>query len=376
MKYFVLAIFFIALANCSFDNKSGIWTDTKSTAKKEEKFKEFKNLYTKFEIFDKIINPNQNLKVTLDKVVTNLTWNEKYYQNSNNLSNFSYDDQNELIFKSKRLSKYKLNDSLLFNKNKVIVSDLNGNIIVYSINQKKIIIKYNFYKKKYKNISKILNIILENKLIYVSDNFGYLYALNIENGNLLWAKNYKIPFRSNIKIIHNQIVLADTNNNIYFIDKRNGERSRIIPTEESLLKNQFINSFAWNSKSLFFLNTYGSLYSMSKNGRIRWFLNLNPSSENDSSLFFSNTLILHNDKIIVSTDPYLYIFNSSNGLQKHKITIPSKIKPILSGNSLFLITKNNLFVCLNIDSGKINYSLDLNQKIADFLNSKKKNNFS
>ena len=111
---------------------------------------------------------------------------------------------------------------------------------------------------------------------------------------------------------------------------------------------------------------------MSKNGRIRWFLNLNPSSEIDSSLFFSNTLILHNDKIVVSTDPYLYIFNSSNGLQKHKITIPSKIKPILSGNSLFLITKNNLFVCLNIDNGKINYSLDLNQKIADFLNSKKK----
>ena len=74
MKYFVLTIFFIVLANCSFDNKSGIWTDTKSIAKKEDKFKEFKNLYTKFEIFDKIINPSLSLKVTLDKVVTNLIW--------------------------------------------------------------------------------------------------------------------------------------------------------------------------------------------------------------------------------------------------------------------------------------------------------------
>ncbi len=373
MKYFVLTILLIVLANCSFDNKSGIWTNTNTTVEKKEKFKDFKNLYTKYEIFNKTINPNKNLKVGLNKIVTNLDWNEKYYQNSNNLINFSYDGQNEITLKSKRLSKYKINDNLLFHDNKVITSDLNGNIIVYSIDQKKIIINYNFYKKKYKNISKKLNIISENKIIYVSDNIGYLYALNIENRNLLWAKNYKIPFRSNLKIIKKQIVLADTNNDIYFINKENGERIKTIPTEESALKNQFINSFAFDSKSLLFLNTYGSLYSISKNGRIRWFLNLNPSSElSENSLFFSNTLILHNDKIIVSTDPYLYIFNSINGLQEHKITIPSKIKPIISGNSLFLITKNNLFVCLNINNGKINYSLDLNQKIADFLNSKKK----
>ena len=60
--------------------------------------------------------------------------------------------------------------------------------------------KFNFYKKKYKKIKKKLNFIIENGIIYVSDNIGYLYAFNYKTKKFLWAKNYKIPFRSNIKL--------------------------------------------------------------------------------------------------------------------------------------------------------------------------------
>ena len=42
--------------------------------------------------------------------------------------------------------------------------------------------------------------IVEDDFIYVCDNFGYLYALDYKNNKILWAQNYKIPFRSNIKI--------------------------------------------------------------------------------------------------------------------------------------------------------------------------------
>ena len=112
---------------------------------------------------------------------------------------------------------------------------------------------------------------------------------------------------------------------------------------------------------------------MNRDGNVRWFLSLNQSSDlKDNSLFYSNTLLLHKNKIIVSTDPYLYIFNASNGVQEQKLVIPSKIKPVVSENNLFLITKNNLLVCLDINSGNIVYSIDIGQKIADNLKSKKK----
>ena len=49
-----------------------------------------------------------------------------------------------------------------------------------------------------------------------------------------------------------------------------------MPTEEIVLKNNFENSIAIGEKSMFFLNTYGSLYSVTANSKIEWF-NLNPS---------------------------------------------------------------------------------------------------
>ena len=59
--------------------------------------------------------------------------------------------------------------------------------------------------------------VIQNDIIYVSDNLGYLYALDFNSNIILWAKNYKIPFRSNIKIIENKIVTANQNNILFFL---------------------------------------------------------------------------------------------------------------------------------------------------------------
>ena len=52
--------------------------------------------------------------------------------------------------------------------------------------------------------------IVEKNIIYVGDNLGYLYALDYKNQKLLWAKDYKVPFRSNLKILKNNLLIADT----------------------------------------------------------------------------------------------------------------------------------------------------------------------
>ena len=87
---------------------------------------------------------------------------------------------------------------------------------MYSLINKNIISKFNFYKKKHRNIEKSLNIIIDNKIIYISDNIGYLYAYDYFENKLLWAKNYKIPFRSNLKIKNNKLIGANQNNTLFF----------------------------------------------------------------------------------------------------------------------------------------------------------------
>ncbi|MDC0437645.1 hypothetical protein OAL84_01165, partial [Pelagibacteraceae bacterium] len=44
----------------------------------------------------------------------------------------------------------------------------------------------------------------------------------------------------------------------------------------------------------------------------------------------------------------------------------------IMNNNLFLITKNNLLTATDLDNGNIIYSYDINEKIAEFLNTKKK----
>ena len=373
MKKFIILL--LILSQCSFDNKTGIWKNNSQVeSKKDNRFKDFETLYTKEKSFDLVISPNNNFKTPLTEAKINLKWTNEFYRNSNNLENFSYKNLNTVIFKSKKLSRHKLNEKTLFDGNNIIINNIKGDIIVYSVSEQKIIYKYNFYKKKHKKLKKVLRIVNENNIIYAADNLGYLYAINYIDQKILWAKNYKIPFRSNLKLQNDKLIIADQNNSLYLINKYDGEIIKKVPTEETTLKNDFINSISNNEKSVFYLNTYGSLYSININDlRINWFVNLNQTSDlNLSNLFFSNPLTLHNNLIVASTDPYLYILNSRTGNTVSKTPMTSIVKPIVTKEGIFLITKDNLLVYIDFKSEQVMYSLDITKEIAAFLDTKEK----
>ena len=367
-------ILFIFISSCSFDNKTGIWKNSNESVKKSENiYKDFKTLYTDKKLFNEVIYPDKSFKIKLNPLKKNLLWVDEFYQNSNNLNNFSYKNQNNLLFKSRKLIKNNIKDQILFDGDNIIFANKKGFLKVFSVEDQQIIFEYNFYNKNFKKIKKNLNFIIDGSTIYISDNLGYLYAINYKSKKLLWAKNFKIPFRSNIKILKEKIIISDTNNTLYFINKLNGDNLKIIPTEETTIKNNFINSIAVNENSIFYLNTYGSLYSINYNGKINWFINLNQSLDlNPSNLFNSNPIVLHNDKIAIATQDKLYFLNTNNGATIFQFDISSLMSPIVTNDNILLITANSLLVCINTNNGKINYSIDINFEIAKFLDVKEK----
>ncbi len=376
MKLLFLFVLFIITQHCSFDNKSGIWSnDHNSSDSMDENiiFKDFKTLISDERSFNKIINLEKNFKYLLPNTFKNLSWYDKFYNYDNNLKNFEYENINKLIFQSKKISKFKINDSILYINGNTIFSDSKGNIIIYSIKENKINYKFNFYKNRYKKINKLLNIILENNIIYVSDNIGFLYALDLENKSVKWAKNYKIPFRSNLKIQNEKLIAVNQNNEFKFFNKKNGEILKSLPTEDNIIKNKFKNILSLNKNNVFLINTYGSLYSIDgKSMQMNWFSNFNQSlSINPSNLFKGNLLINNEEKIILTSNNSTYIVNM-NGVILTKKNFSYKINPILLNNYLFLITKNDLLISMDINSGKILYSYNINQKISEYLNIKEK----
>lgn len=376
MKLFYLLIILIFFNNCSFDNKTGIWKNKNIISKEESDiFSEFEKLSNFNSSFNKIIQRPENFIFKMQASFTNSEWKEVFYNKSNNYKNFKYKNLNKLSYKSKKISKYKIDKHLLYENENIITTDIKGNIIIFSLKNKKLLSKFNFYKKQYRKIKKKLNIIVNKNIIYVTDNIGYIYSFDYKKNKILWAKNIKVPFRSNLKIFNNKLIAADQNNHLYFIDTNNGDILKLIPTEDTLIKNRFINNLSIDNESSYFLNTYGSLYSIDNNTMmINWVFNLNQSLDlNPSNLFVGTQLINENNKIIITTNSFTYVIDATTGRIIFKKNFTSNLKPILVNNHLLTVTKQNLLIMMNVNNGRIIYSYNINQKIADLLNTKKKN---
>ena len=151
----------------------------------------------------------------------------------------------------------------------------------------------------------------------------------------------------------------------------------MIPSEETLIKNNFINNFSLSSNYIFALNTYGSLFAIEHlTNEIKWVQNLNKSYDLSQINLFKGKPLINNDKfIIVSSQDSTYIINLANGNVLHKFNIISQVKPLLTSENLFLISKNNLLICIDVFSGKIIYSYDINKKISKYLKKKKQKFF-
>ena len=372
----ILLFFFIIiyLNGCSFDNKSGIWENDNIGKKKTSYLKDFKILNSTSTKFNKIISIDDSFTFKLPKQIINSGWEDIFYNKTNNFINFKYDNQNKLLLKSKKMTRHKININTLIENNNLIVNDKKGNITIYYLNNKKIVKKFNFYKKKFKDLEKKLNLIVENNIIFVSDNLGYLYAFDYEKNDILWAKDYKIPFRSNLKIYKNKLIAANQNNDIYFFNKDNGDLIKMLPTEETLLKNQFVNNLSLSDNNLLFLNTAGSLYSLNcDNMQMRWFINLNQTLDlNSGNLFNSNQIITDKKKLVVSSNDHLYVVDIETGIILSKYNFVSIVKPLILNDYLFLISKNNLLISLDLSKNQIIYSYDIRKKISDFYNKEKK----
>lgn len=377
MKLLYPIITLFLFNSCSFDNKSGIWKNNNEISNKKivSVFKDFKKIKSSNEIFDKTVKVDREFKFKINNPSVSLSWKDKFYSPNNNLKNFKYNERNNIILKTKKLTKNQVDSYILYNNNNLIFSDIKGNIIVFSIAKNKFISKFNFYKKKYKNIKKSLNLIIDRNIIYASDNIGYIYAYDYVSNKILWAKNFKIPFRSNVKLFSNKIAISNQNNEFFILEKETGNLVKLIPTEETAINNLFINNISLSNKDIFFLNTYGSLYSINKeNFNFNWFINLNKTLDlNLSDLFYGSEVLYYDDKIIVSSNDSFFILNSKNGSIIKKKNYSTDINFLINNNYIFLVSKNNYLISMSLKDGEIIYSHEINQKVGEYLNTKKKN---
>ena len=149
MRLIKFLLILILLQSCSFDNKSGIWKNENNLNENEENlFKDFKTLTSLERSFTKLIPIKKNFKFKLSNPKTNLNWSDIFFKQDNNFINFKYNDLNQEIFKGKKITRHKITNPLLYDNKNIVVTDIKGNIFIFSIIKNTIISKFNFYKKK------------------------------------------------------------------------------------------------------------------------------------------------------------------------------------------------------------------------------------
>ena len=258
-KIIFLLIYIFLFSNCSFDNKTGIWTGSDKIVKKEKNensniefvFKKQKNVINEKELSSKEI-------INLDNPKLFSEWAQSYQNKYNNLGNILY--LNEGNYKKfSKISRVGINENILVHENNLIFSDYKGNIRVFSLDENQLIFDFNFYKNKIKKTKKEIKLIAKNNFIIAADNFGYIYSINYKNNKINWAKNFLVPFRSNLKIIDNVLFLSDEKNKIIMIDINNGNKIDELYTQPSKTVSGFESSLALDEKNnLLFLSTSGT----------------------------------------------------------------------------------------------------------------------
>lgn len=400
MKKLFIVFTALILCSCSFDNKTGIWKDASSISvdnkpsksiKENLSNKKYEDIFIKRKIFNEEIEVISLSNFPIDKSIKIQNWLEQFGIPTNNISNFFYTNNKVLISKKIKLNKFtskknKLNENIIFNENKLITHNSKGTISIFSLDLNKKIFQYNFYKKNFRNIEKKINFLVNKNILYAADNLGYLYAINLDNNSLVWAKNFGIPFRSNIKFAKNQIFLSNQDNVFYSINSKTGDKVWQYATGLTFLKSDFKNNIALDlvNNNLFFLNTSGQLYSINFfDQKINWVLNFkNPSLSGDLSgdteLFLSHPLVFKDNNLIVSTEQSILNYNPQTGSPNWKFYAEPIFKPIITLNHTYVILKQNLLLCIDNSNGEVIWSRSIsknimkkktkskNKKIADF----------
>ena len=141
-------------------------------------------------------------------------------------------------------------------KQSIIFFNKKGDILNFDDNSK-LLWKKNFYNKNEKKMGPILYFASKNNKLVVTDNLANYYALNLENGNLLWKFTNSAPFNSQVKIYKDKIFAIDFENILRCYSLNTGKELWNFKTEKSFIKSQQKLSLLIYKDKVVFNNTLG-----------------------------------------------------------------------------------------------------------------------
>ena len=348
-KTFKLLLIFIFITSCSFHKNSKFWNKetlvSEEIQNSEEISREKKSIEKEF---------NLNLEINIKSKLKN----NNISNNFNNIGrvNFNKIPKSKLKYKYSKIKKfYQYEPEIIFNDNNIIFFDNKGTILKFD-NNSNLIWKKNYYSKNEQKQNPILFFMSNQKYLIIADTIAKLYVIDINTGELLWAKKNSAPFNSQIKIFDDKFFVVDFENILkgYFI--ANGEEVLSIKTENSLIRSQKKLSMVIVDQNIYFNNSLGDINSVNiESGELIWQIpTQNNLVFNDSFFLKTSDMVTDKDNLYLSNNKsQFFSINLETGNTNWLQEVSSVLRPVVINDLIFTITPKGYLVVIDKKTGNI-----------------------
>lgn len=348
-RIFLLTVFSFLLMNCSLNENSKIWSKKDKISNKNKNIEII--LDEKKEITKEL---NSNVKLSLSKI----DLRNNIYDNYNNYGAQSYSGKLNKIgnFKFNKLEEVnKLNFKPLFLENGLVFFDRKGSVIKYDKNGK-ILWKRNYYEKFDRKSDPKLNFAKKDDNLIITDNLSKLYLINLNSGNLIWAKRNDYPFNSEIKIFKDKFFVIDLKNILRCFFIKDGSECWNLKTDNSLTISNSKNSLILDDNSVIFNNTVGDITAVNiSTGQIIWQLPTQSSEIINETYSFKNSeLVSDGNNIFFSNSKNeFFSVDKENGSINWINKVRSNLAPVLVDEYIFTVSNDGYFYIIDKKQGNI-----------------------
>ncbi len=349
-KLLKIFLFFFLSSSILLNADAAFWNKKE---KKEKDIVEPKKLFQEDNVLKQEFNSNITIqlksKPLKDSFINNLT---------NNNGRLDYSGKLEKVskFKFSSIDNFnQLEPEIIFDDYGIIFFDNKGNILKFN-DSSKLIWKKNFYKKKDKKLKPKLSFGNNEKILIVADSLANYYAINIENGELVWLKKNSSPFNSQIKVYKNKFFVVDFENILRCYSIISGEELWNFKTDTTFIKSQKKLSIAISKNIVFFNNSIGDISAIDiDSGDLIWQTPTQDSSIYESAfLLKTSDLVLDNKKFFFSNNKNeFFSIDSITGVLDWQQRVNSNLRSTIIDNLIFSVTIEGFLVVIDSKSGDI-----------------------
>lgn len=259
----------------------------------------------------------------------------------------------------------------------VIVVDKRGTLYSFDIDNPRVI-NWKLHLPHRKKISNMSLSHYRGNAFFIVNNV--LHSVDAKTGEIQWQKELRTPVRGKAVVIHNKLVVVTIDNYLHAFDVKDGSPAWAYQNGINEVRGLYSISPAISNDKIIAPFSNGELIAFDEDGKKLWSQKLATNLLDTQLTDVTTTPRVLDDTLIATSNSYIYSIDVKSGsilwskpLQVKSISgIKSYYSPLIpaekqkKGGRIFIVTKDNKIIGIDIQSGKTFWTSDLIENMQLF----------